>query len=92
MSKAKSAVEKQPSNDDMKNDDTKNDMVRVQFDFSREALTTLDNLVQALNVKTRAEVIRRALEVYIDLLDAKGKRARVYVEEEDGTRTRIIGI
>lgn len=70
----------------------KNEMARVQFDFSRQALETLDGLVKKLNVKTRAEVIRRALEVYIDILDAKGKKAKVYIEEQDGTRTRILGL
>ena len=73
-------------------DEPKNEMVRVQFDFSREALDTLDGLVKELNVKTRAEVIRRALEVYIDIREAKGKKAKVYIEEDDGTRMRILGL
>ncbi len=71
---------------------TKSEMVRIQFDFSREALSSLDQLVKDLNVKTRAEVIRRALEVYIDMLEAKSKKAKVFIEEPDGTRTRILGL
>ena len=71
---------------------SKSDMVRVQFDFSREALKALDDLVADLNVKTRAEVIRRALEVYIEIREAKGKKAKVYIEDPDGTRTRILGL
>jgi metal-responsive CopG/Arc/MetJ family transcriptional regulator len=68
-------------------------MVRVQFDFNREALNALDELVADLNVKTRAEVIRRALEVYIEIREAKGKKAKVYIEEQQGgTRTRILGL
>jgi chromosome condensin MukBEF ATPase and DNA-binding subunit MukB len=72
--------------------ESKSEMVRIQFDFSREALSSLDQLVKDLNVKTRAEVIRRALEVYIDIFEAKGKKAKVFIEEQDGTRTRILGI
>ncbi|MDQ5827376.1 MAG: ribbon-helix-helix domain-containing protein [Chloroflexota bacterium] len=72
--------------------ESKSDMVRIQFDFSRDALRSLDQLVKDTNVKTRAEVIRRALEVYIDLLEAKGKKAKVFIEELDGTRTRILGL
>lgn len=71
---------------------SKNGMVRVQFDFSEEALDVLDDLLKDLNVKTRAEVIRRALEVFIELREAKGKKAKVYIEEQDGTRTRILGL
>jgi metal-responsive CopG/Arc/MetJ family transcriptional regulator len=72
---------------------SKNDMVRVQFDFSRDALSALDELVKALNVKTRAEVIRRALEVYIEIREAKSKKARVYIEDQQsGARTRILGL
>ena|ERR1700759_1143855 len=72
--------------------ESKSDMVRIQFDFSREALRSLDQLVKDTNVKTRAEAIRRALEVYIELLEAKGKKAKVFIEELDGTRTRILGL
>lgn len=71
---------------------TRTDMVRVQFDFSREALRALDELVAELNVKTRAEVIRRALEVYIEIREAKEKRAKVYIEDSQGARTRILGL
>lgn len=71
---------------------SKNGMVRVQFDFSEDALKVLDALLKDLNVKTRAEVIRRALEVFIEIREAKGKKAKVYIEEEDGTRTRILGL
>lgn len=67
-------------------------MVRVQFDFSREALSALDELVAELNVKTRAEVIRRALEVYIEIREAKGRKATVYIEDAQGSRTRILGL
>jgi metal-responsive CopG/Arc/MetJ family transcriptional regulator len=71
---------------------TKTEMVRVQFDFSREALSALDELVAELNVKTRAEVIRRALEIYIEIREAKGKKAKVYIEDPQGSRTRILGL
>lgn len=71
---------------------SKNGMVRVQFDFSEESLKVLDDLVKDLNVKTRAEVIRRALEVYIEIREAKSKKAKVYIEEPDGTRTRVLGL
>ena len=74
------------------NNESKSDMVRIQFDFSREALSSLDQVVKDTNVKTRAEAIRRALEVYIDILEAKGKKAKVFIEELDGTRTRILGL
>ena len=50
----------------------KKEKVRLQFDFSEEAVQRLDGLVTATESATRAEVIRNALRVY-DYLVRKDK-------------------
>ena len=50
----------------------KKEKVRLQFDFSEEAVQRLDGLVTATESATRAEGIRNALRVY-DYLVRKDK-------------------
>ncbi len=37
---------------------------RLQFDFSEKSVESIDDLVDATDSKTRAEVVRKALSVY----------------------------
>lgn len=48
----------------------KNSLKRVQFDFREDAVSDLDTLVERTRATSRAEVVRRALDVYRNLLDA----------------------
>ena len=64
--------------------------VRVQFDFSKESLEKLDEIVTSVQASTRAELIRRALMLYTELLDAHNRGAKIFFHESDGTRVRIL--
>jgi Arc/MetJ-type ribon-helix-helix transcriptional regulator len=56
---------------------------RVQFDFSKDSLDKLDELVESVNASTRAEVIRRALTVFTEILAAEKRGAKILVREKD---------
>jgi metal-responsive CopG/Arc/MetJ family transcriptional regulator len=45
--------------------------VRLQFDFSLNAVRRLDVLVDSTNSASRAEVIRNALRAYEDLISKR---------------------
>jgi hypothetical protein len=68
--------------------------VRVQFDFSQEAIARLDALQQEVQSVSRAELIRRALAVY-EWLVAKAKKGEaIQLDAEDvrailGLATRV---
>jgi hypothetical protein len=64
--------------------------VRVQFDFSKESLTKLDEIVLRVNASTRAEVIRRALTLLTEVLEAEGRGAKMLFREADGTTIQIM--
>jgi hypothetical protein len=55
---------------------------RVQFDFTPEALQTLDRLKGRLNVSTRADVIRYALRVLDWVLSTTESNAKILVEKD----------
>lgn len=63
--------------------------MRVQFDFSRESLAKLDELVSAVNATTRAELIRRALVLFSTIIDAEAQGGKIYIREPDGELVRI---
>jgi metal-responsive CopG/Arc/MetJ family transcriptional regulator len=63
---------------------------RVQFDFSRESLAKLDEIVSLVSASTRAEVIRRALTLYTEVLEAEKRGAKILFRESDGTMVQII--
>jgi len=63
---------------------------RVQFDFSKESLRKLDNLVNKTGAITRAELIRRALAVYTEIIDAEDRKAKLLFREPDGTTIQLI--
>lgn len=66
------------------------DKARVQFDFSKESLTKLDEIVSAVNASTRAEVIRRALTLYTEVLEAEKRGAKIFFREPDGSMIQIM--
>jgi len=62
---------------------------RLQFDFSKPAVKRLDQLVNRLGAASRAEVIRRALEL-IDLISmAKAKKSEIIIKGSDGKEKNI---
>jgi hypothetical protein len=64
--------------------------VRVQFDFSKRSLDKLDELQTELQASTRAEVIRHALQLFTECVEARRRGAEVLLREPDGTMTKII--
>ena len=65
---------------------------RVQFDFSKKSLDKLDELVEALGAGTRAEVIRRALTVFTELLNAEHRGATIVIREINGKEKELLTI
>ena len=63
---------------------------RVQFDFSRESLEKLDEIVSTVNASTRAELIRRALTLYTEVLEANKRGAKIFFRESDGTLVQLM--
>jgi len=63
---------------------------RVQFDFSKESLNKLDNLVIKTGVSTRAELIRRALSLYSEIVEAENRNAKLVIREKDGTMIQLV--
>ncbi len=63
---------------------------RVQFDFSRDSLEKLDEIVSSVNASTRAEVIRRALTLYTEVLEAEERGAKMFFREADGTMIQVL--
>ena len=66
------------------------DKARVQFDFSKESLDKLDEIVEKVNASTRAEVIRRALTLFTEILAAEKRGAKVMFREQDGTLVQVM--
>lgn len=69
---------------------TSSDKARVQFDFSKESLAKLDELVKSTSAHTRAEVIRKALTLLNEVLDAEQRGAKLMLREPDGTLIQIM--
>lgn len=63
---------------------------RVQFDFSKESLDKLDEIVETVNASTRAEVIRRALTLFTEVLAAEQRGAKILLREPDGTLIQLM--
>jgi len=66
------------------------DRVRVQFDFSKQSLERLDEIVKEVNAATRAEVIRRALTLYTEVLSADQRGAKICFQEKDGKQIHLL--
>jgi Arc/MetJ-type ribon-helix-helix transcriptional regulator len=86
------AEKKMPSNKDNQGVEQKpvGDKARVQFDFSKESLAKLDELVKTTNAMTRAEVIRKALTLMTEVLDAQERGAKLLLKEPDGTLIQLM--
>lgn len=78
------------TNDKNKDSRTSQDRARVQFDFSKESLAKLDDIVKTVNAATRAEVIRRALTLYTEILEAEQRGAKIFFREPDGSMVKIV--
>jgi hypothetical protein len=68
----------------------KKPQARVQFDFSTDSLKKLDQLVTVVHATTRAEVIRRALTLYTEMLEAENRGAKILLREADGTMIQLM--
>jgi metal-responsive CopG/Arc/MetJ family transcriptional regulator len=66
------------------------DKTRVQFDFSNDSLKRLDKLVIKTGATTRAELIRKALALYSEVLDAEERSAKFMFRESDGTLVQLV--
>jgi hypothetical protein len=66
------------------------DKKRLQFDFSERALEQLDKLVELTDAASRAEVVRRALQVYNRLVQAEANGAEVLLQGKDGQVQKLI--
>lgn len=64
--------------------------VRVQFDFTSDALAELDDLKSKLKAQTRAEVIRHALRVFRWLIQTIREGGRILVERSDGQVQSVV--
>jgi len=64
--------------------------VRLQFNFPRETLASLDALLERQCIPTRAEAIRKALKLYEVVATRQQKGERLFVKEADGTLTEIL--
>lgn len=71
----------------IKKDKTK---TRIQFDFSNESLQRLDKLVTETGATTRAELIRNALSLYAEVVEAQDRGAKLMLKEKDGTVVQLI--
>jgi len=62
---------------------------RVQFDFTDDALQTLDGLKEKLSLASRADVIRYALRILSWTLDQLQSDAKILVEK-DGKAQEVV--
>ncbi len=62
---------------------------RVQFDFTEDALRTLDRIKERLGVSTRAEVIRYALRVLGWVLEQLDADAKILVEKDNNAQQAV---
>lgn len=64
--------------------------IRVQFDFTENALQELDNLQGMTGVKTRADVIRYALRVLQWLIHELSNSGKIIVRHQDGKEEAVV--
>ncbi|MBI2683341.1 MAG: hypothetical protein HYX26_09045 [Acidobacteriales bacterium] len=63
--------------------------IRVQFDFTEKALQELDRLKNALQVSSRADVVRFSLRIMQWMTQELGSGSRLMVER-DGTLHEVV--
>ena len=56
---------------------------RIQLDFSPEAYERLIEIKEKSKVRTNAEVVRNALQLYEWFLDLKRRKAKLQIVEKD---------
>jgi hypothetical protein len=66
------------------------DVVRVQFDFSSDALQRLDNLKAKTDAATRAETVRNALRLYEWFVSVVGPNDTIEVISKDSGEPSVI--
>lgn len=81
---------KQKSSNKESTEKLTSEKARVQFDFNKESLDKLDEMVEAVNASTRAEVIRRALTLFTEVMAAEKRGAKVLFREKDGTMIQLM--
>lgn len=64
--------------------DKQKDFVRVQFDFSQEALRRLDAIKARILATTRAETVRAALRFYEWFLNEIDPDNIIIIQDKDG--------
>jgi predicted transcriptional regulator len=64
-------------------------MSRFNVDFSDEAVAVLDELARR-NGTTKAEILRRAVNLEKWFADTLAKGAKVIVEAQDGTQREVM--
>lgn len=66
------------------------DKVRLQFDFSKEAVEKLDELKDRLGASSRAEVIRRALALMDRVSSSSQAGAEITIQNPKGEKQHLV--
>ena len=65
-------------------------MSRFSIDFSEESDRDLDALTKALGVKSKAEVVRKALSLLRFIVQAQSEGGRLIIENRDENSQREV--
>lgn len=86
------AMENKPESGAQQNEEKKDasGKARIQFDFSKESLAKLDELMKSTSAHSRAEVIRKALTLLNVVLDAERRGGQLMLKEPNGEIVRIM--
>jgi predicted transcriptional regulator len=63
---------------------------RLQFDFSDEAVERIDFIAEKMNASSRAEVIRRSLEILDNIIKWKESGGELILKEKNGKEKTIV--
>ena len=63
---------------------------RLQFDFTPDAVKELDAMVACVRAASRAEVLRRALDLFKLVVLAVSRGTEVILREKDGKESKIL--
>lgn len=66
-------------------------MGKFTLEFGPKSTQRLEEIAQAKEL-SRADVVRRALEVYSDLLEAANNDEKVILQTKDGTTKEIVSL
>jgi len=64
--------------------------MRIQFEFSDEAVKELDTLKSKLNVRYRGEVLNHAIGVLKWLVNERKRDSQIVVKRPDGTMVEVV--